>query len=147
MKLTSEKFDLKHSESLVEYAYMKMARNLGIEVPNFELVDVGNGRFWLQQTRFDCTEQGNYHMISACGLLDAPFREPSLDYVELVKATRLLCSVDESRKLVKRALFNFITVNQDDHSKNFAFLADDNDNWSSRHSTTLFTAPRPTKNI
>ncbi|WP_258132704.1 HipA domain-containing protein [Aliivibrio sifiae] len=26
-------------------------------------------------------------------------------------------------------MFNYITVNQDDHSKNFAFLADDNDNW------------------
>lgn len=145
VKLTSEKFDLKHSESLVEYAYMKMARNLGIEVPNFELVDVGDGRSWLQQTRFDCTEQGNYHMISACGLLDAPFREPSLDYVELVKATRLLCSVDESRKLVKRALFNFITVNQDDHSKNFAFLADDNDNWRLSPFYDIVYSPSPYK--
>ncbi|PHM30689.1 type II toxin-antitoxin system HipA family toxin [Xenorhabdus innexi] len=130
IKLTSEKFSLKYSESLVEYAYMTMARNVGIEVPDFELLDAGNGRFWLQQTRFDCCPaQGRYHMISACGLLDAPFREPSLDYVDLAKVTRHLCGVQEARKLVKRALFNYLTVNQDDHTKNFAYLADDDDNW------------------
>ena len=143
IKLTSEKFELKHSESLVEYAYMTMAKNLGIEVPKFKLIDVGNGQFWLQQHRFDCSAQGQYHMISACGLLDAPFREPSLDYVDLIKATRILCNVDESRKLVKRALFNFITVNQDDHSKNFAFLADDDDNWSLSPFYDIVYSPSP----
>ncbi|USD68190.1 type II toxin-antitoxin system HipA family toxin [Vibrio sp. SCSIO 43136] len=131
VKLTSEKFDLKHSESLVEYCYMQMARNVGIEVPNFDLIDAGNGRFWLEQERFDCTDQGGrLHMISACGLLDAPFREPSLDYVDLVKATRIMCCVTESQKVVQRCLFNYLTVNQDDHSKNFSFLASDSDNWT-----------------
>ncbi|PHM75070.1 type II toxin-antitoxin system HipA family toxin [Xenorhabdus kozodoii] len=129
VKLTSDRFSLKHSESLVEYAYMKMARNVGIEVPDFELLDAGNGRFWLQQMRFDRSEQGCYHMISACGLLDVPFREPSLDYIDLVKVTRLLCGVEEAQKLLKRALFNYLTVNQDDHAKNFAYLSDDSDNW------------------
>ncbi|OTA21198.1 phosphatidylinositol kinase [Xenorhabdus beddingii] len=129
IKLTSDRFYLKHSESLVEYAYMKMAGNVGIEVPDFGLFDAGNGRVWLQQTRFDCSAQGRYHMISASGLLDAPFREPSLDYIDLVKVTRRLCGVKEAQKLVKRALFNYLTVNQDDHAKNFAYLADDADNW------------------
>lgn len=131
VKLTSNKFALQHYESLVEYLYMKIAETVGIEVPRFELIDVGGDRFWLQQHRFDCTpEGGRYHMLSASGLLDASFREPSLDYIELIKATRLLCGVKEAQKLVKRALFNFIMVNQDDHGKNFAFLADDNDTWS-----------------
>lgn len=77
VKLTSEKFDLKHSESLVEYCYMQMARHVGIAVPDFNLIDAGHGRFWLEQERFDCTKQGGrLHMIAACGLLDAPFREP-----------------------------------------------------------------------
>ncbi|MDC9592462.1 type II toxin-antitoxin system HipA family toxin [Xenorhabdus sp. IM139775] len=129
IKLTSDRFSLQHSESLVEYAYMKMARNVGIEVPDFELLAAGNGRFWLQQARFDCSAQGRYHMISACGLLDAPFREPSLDYIDLARVTRHLCGVEEAQKLVKRAFFNYLTVNQDDHAKNFAFLADDTDNW------------------
>jgi serine/threonine-protein kinase HipA len=145
VKLTSEKFDLKHAESLVEYSYMQMASNLGIETPKFELIEAGTGRMWLQQTRFDCTPQGKRHMISACGLLDAPFREPSLDYVDLVKATRLLCGVGEARKLVKRALFNFITVNQDDHSKNVAFLADDDDKWRLSPFYDIVYSPSPYK--
>lgn len=145
IKLTSDKFDLKHSESLVEYAYMKMARNVGIEVPDFALVEVDNGRFWLQQTRFDCTSHGRKHMVSACGLLDAPFREPSLDYIDLIKATRQLCGVKEAQKLVKRALFNYITVNQDDHSKNFAFLADDADSWGLSPFYDIVYSPSPYK--
>lgn len=144
IKLTSAKFALAHVESVVEYLYLQMAQAVGIEVPVFELMEVQPGQFWLQLQRFDCprmpfdsaitsqhqkTSTGRYHMMSACGLLDAPFRQPSLDYVDLIKATRLLCGVVQAQQLTKRALFNFLLVNQDDHSKNFAFLADDNDNW------------------
>ncbi|WP_340069164.1 HipA domain-containing protein [Pseudoalteromonas piscicida] len=50
--------------------------------------------------------------------------------MSLVKATRIMCSVTESQKLVKRCIFNYLTVNQDDHSKNFSFLASDTDNWT-----------------
>lgn len=146
VKLTSEKFDLKHSESLVEYCYMQMARNAGIEVPEFDLIDTGNGRYWLEQERFDCTEQGGrIHMISACGLLDAPFREPSLDYIELLKATRIMCSIRESQKLIKRCMFNYLTGNQDDHSKNFSFLASDSDKWTLSPFYDIVYNPTPYK--
>ncbi|ANE75336.1 type II toxin-antitoxin system HipA family toxin [Dickeya solani] len=130
VKLTSEKFALQHAESQIEYLYMKIARQAGIDVADFELLPVGEGRYWLQQSRFDCVgETGRLHMVSASGLLDASFRAPSLDYVDLIKATRLLCGVTEARKLLHRALFNYLLVNQDDHAKNFSFLADDRDNW------------------
>lgn len=132
IKLTSQKFALQQHESLVEYLYLQMAQTVGIEVPEFELMKIDNHRYWLKLKRFDCSPisaHGRYHMISACGLLDASFREPSLDYVDLIKATRLMCGVTEARKLVKRALFNFLLLNQDDHSKNFTFLADDENQW------------------
>lgn len=97
---------------------MKIARQAGIDVADFELLPVGEGRYWLQQSRFDCVgETGRLHMVSASGLLDASFRAPSLDYVDLIKATRLLCGVTEARKLLHRALFNYLLVNQDDHAK------------------------------
>ncbi|MFB2685804.1 type II toxin-antitoxin system HipA family toxin [Shewanella mangrovisoli] len=145
VKLTSDKFELKHAESLVEFLYLKMANMVGIETPKFELIEASEGRMWLQQTRFDCTPHGKRHMISACGMLDASFREPSLDYVDLVKATRLLCGVGEARKLVKRALFNYLMVNQDDHAKNFAFLADDNDSWQLSPCYDIVYSPSPYK--
>lgn len=64
----------------------------------------------------------------------------------MLKATRILCGVGEARKRVKRALFNFITVNQDDHAKNFAFLADNNE-WQISPYTTLFTVPHHTNSM
>ncbi|WCE32187.1 type II toxin-antitoxin system HipA family toxin [Vibrio sp. SCSIO 43137] len=144
VKLTSDKFDLKHYESLVEYLYMGIAKNLGFEVADFNLLDAGSGHYWLQQSRFDCTEQGGRkHMLSACGLLDAPFREPSLDYVDLIKATRILCGDLASKEMVRRALFNYITVNQDDHSKNFSFIANDDDSWSLSPVYDIVYSPSP----
>lgn len=130
IKLTSEKFALKHAESLIEYIYLNIANSVNIEVPEFELLEAGNSRFWLKQNRFDCVgENGRFHMLSACGMLDASYREPSLDYIDLIKATRILCGVKEAQKITKRALFNYLLCNQDDHSKNFSFLCDDSDQW------------------
>ncbi|MCJ8267951.1 MAG: type II toxin-antitoxin system HipA family toxin [Psychrosphaera sp.] len=144
VKLTSNQFYLKHAESLVEYVYMTMAKDVGIEVADFDLFDAGGGHFWLQQSRFDCVAaHGRYHMISACGLLDAPFREPSLDYVELIRATQKMCGTVEARKLLQRAIFNYLTVNQDDHSKNFAFLADDQNNWRLSPFYDIVYSPSP----
>ncbi len=130
IKLTSEKFDLKHEESLVEFSCMQLANSCNIETPRFELFDAGKGQYWLKQDRFDCVgDKGRLHMISASGLLDASFREPSLDYVDLVKATQIMCGAIEAKKLIKRALFNYFISNQDDHAKNFAFLCSDNGDW------------------
>lgn len=144
IKLTSEKFHLKHAESLVEYVYLRLAKRCGIEVPDFALFDAGKGRFWLQQKRFDCiANNGRLHMISAAGLLDASFRAPSLDYIDLVKATQVMCGPKEAQKMVQRALFNYLTVNQDDHSKNFAFLADDQDKWRLSPFYDIVYSPSP----
>ncbi|KGJ97132.1 type II toxin-antitoxin system HipA family toxin [Thalassotalea sp. ND16A] len=131
IKLTSDKFDLKHDESLVEFCCMTLANQCGIETASFDLLNASNNRYWLRQERFDCVgDKGRLHMISASGLLDASFREPSLDYVDLVKATHVMCGATEAKKVIQRALFNFLICNQDDHAKNFAFLCDDKDNWT-----------------
>ena len=69
-------------------------------------------------------------MHSACGLLDADFRTPSLDYEDLIKASRHLCRSPVVGKLqFRRAMFNLFACNQDDHSKNWAFLQDDAGDW------------------
>lgn len=130
IKLTSDNFYLKHEESLVEFCCMTLANQCGIETADFDLLSANDNRFWLRQERFDCVgDAGRLHMISASGLLDASFREPSLDYVDLVKATRIMCGAKDAKKLIQRALFNYLICNQDDHAKNFAFLCDDKDNW------------------
>ncbi|NQY35106.1 MAG: type II toxin-antitoxin system HipA family toxin [Alteromonadaceae bacterium] len=146
IKLTSEKFDLAHDESLVEYCCMTLANQCDIETAGFDLLEADPNRFWLRQDRFDCIEgNGRLHMISASGLLDASFREPSLDYIDLIKATRMMCGVSEARKLISRALFNYLICNQDDHAKNFAFLCDDSNNWRLSPFYDVVYSPSPYK--
>ena len=144
IKLTSEKFDLAHQESLVEYCCMTLANQCNIDTANFDLFKIAENRFCLRQDRFDCVgDNGRLHMISASGLLDASYREPSLDYIDLIKATRMMCGVNEARKLISRALFNFLICNQDDHAKNFAFLCDDHNNWRLSPFYDVLYSPSP----
>lgn len=144
IKLTSENFYLKHEESLVEFCCMTLANRCGIETAEFELLNGNEGRFWLRQNRFDCVgTKGRLHMISASGLLDASFREPSLDYVDLVKATRAMCGVKDAKNLIQRALFNYLICNQDDHAKNFSYLCDDFNNWKLSPFYDVVYSPTP----
>lgn len=65
------------------------------------------------------------------GLLNADFRMPSLDYEDIIKASKLLCQSPEIGKLqFARAMFNLFAINQDDHSKNWAFMQDDKGVWT-----------------
>lgn len=144
IKFTSTEFLLRHEESLIEAIYMKMAKNIGFSVADFKLFDAGSGRFWLGQKRFDCTDDdGRLHMHSACGLLDANFREPSLDYVDLIKVAKVMCGPKDAQELLKRAIFNFLVCNQDDHAKNWAFLLDDNNQWSISPFYDIVYSPSP----
>ena len=137
VKFTSASLALGHEEGLCEAAYLTLARQAGIAVPEWELIpalEASGAIAWLALKRFDCSasdsSDGRYHLHSACGLLDADFRAPSLDYEDLIKATHILCkSMQAAREQLHRALFNLFAVNQDDHSKNWSFLMDDQGHW------------------
>lgn len=131
IKFTSSSLPLGHEEGICEAAYLTMANNLEMDVPDWKLFSV-NGFSWLALRRFDCTSMGGrYHLQSLCGLLDADYRQPSLDYEDLIKATQVLCQHPAlSQTQFIRAIFNLFSANQDDHSKNWAFLQDDEGQWS-----------------
>lgn len=58
------------------------------------------------------------------------FRTPAVDYETLIKASQILChSPVAGQKQFTRAIFNLFSLNQDDHSKNWAFLQQDNGEW------------------
>jgi serine/threonine-protein kinase HipA len=83
-------------------------------------------------------------MHSACGLLDADFRVPSLDYIDLIKASRHLCKSPAAGQLqFRRAIFNLLAANQDDHSKNWAFLQADNGQWQPAPFYDVTYSPHP----
>ena len=103
---------------------------------------------WLAVKRFDYVVTqfgaGRLHMHSACGLLDADFRTPSLDYLDLVKASRQLCKSPSVGQLqFRRAVFNLLAANQDDHSKNWAFLQSDLGDWNVAPFFDVTFSPHP----
>ncbi|MBR9830382.1 MAG: HipA domain-containing protein [Oceanospirillales bacterium] len=107
-------------------------------------------RAWLAVKRFDWCNTGNgntagrLYMHSACGLLDADYRTPSLDYEDLIKASRQLCKSPAVGQLqFRRAMFNLFACNQDDHSKNWAFLQDDNGRWTPAPFYDVTFSPHP----
>lgn len=130
IKFTSNSLALGHDEGRCEAAYLTMAEKVGITVPRWRL-QAHQQQAWLMVKRFDAPSAlGRLHMHSAAGLLDANFREPSLDYEDLIKVTIKLCqSVAAAKQQFLRALFNWYACNMDDHSKNWAFLQNDEGQW------------------
>ncbi|XXQ67840.1 type II toxin-antitoxin system HipA family toxin [Neisseriaceae bacterium B1] len=135
VKFTSRNLPLGHDEGLCEAVYLHMAAQAGIYTQQWQLLPApaaSGAQAWLAVKRFDWLpeNQGRLHQISAAGLLDADFRLPSLDYGDLIKATKLLTKdTQASQQQFRRAMFNLFAVNQDDHSKNWAFLQQDSGQW------------------
>ena len=150
VKFTSASLPLGHEESLCEAAYLALAREAGIDTPEWRLIPTG-GRAGssaiasLALKRFDCTpDGGRLHMLSLCGLLDADFRAPSIDYEDLIKASQVLCespAVGQSQFV--RAVFNLFALNQDDHTRNWAFLQDDDGRWRPSPCYDVTFSPSP----
>jgi len=107
-----------------EFEYMAAAKAAGLIVPQTKLFE---GKYFGVK-RFDRKKGGGkVFMISACGLLDASHRFPTLDYNSLMALTlELTRDFREAEKMFRLMCFNVFAHNRDDHSKNFAFLFDDN---------------------
>jgi serine/threonine-protein kinase HipA len=71
------------------------------------------------------------HMHTIAGLLHADHREPSLDYESIMKATLSVTKdIRQCAIQFRNAVFNVLSHNRDDHSKNFSFLMDANGLWT-----------------
>ena len=151
IKFTSQNLMLGHDEGLCEAAYLTMAKQAGIDVPQWQLLKPAqtnkknDPKAWLAMKRFDCTDSGGrYHTQSLCGLLDADFRQPSLDYEDCIKASQTLCnSPAVGQQQFIRAMFNLFADNQDDHTKNWSFLMDDNGQWRPAPFYDVTFSPNP----
>lgn len=103
-----------------EYHYNEVARQCGINVPDFKLF---NGRYFASQ-RFDIDAEGNrIHTATAGGLLCISLSNPVLDYSNLLALTGYLTqNLHDVEEMYRRMVFNYLTDNKDDHCKNFSFL-------------------------
>jgi len=102
----------------IEYEYAHLAKKCGIDMPETRLFE---GKYFGVR-RFDRSTSQKIHTISAAGLLNADYREPSLDYESLLNACfHLTRNMEEVVKLFRLMVFNDAIKNMDDHAKNFSF--------------------------
>jgi serine/threonine-protein kinase HipA len=114
----------------IEYAYHLMAVEAGLHVPEARLFPSRKGSGFFGVARFDRQEEKCTHMHTIAGLLHADHRAPSLDYESILKATLFLTrDIRECEKQFRNAVFNVLSHNRDDHSKNFSFLMDGQGTW------------------
>ncbi|MBI5646892.1 MAG: type II toxin-antitoxin system HipA family toxin [Ignavibacteriae bacterium] len=116
----------------IEYAYHLMARAAGIEMCDCRLLEEGGRRHFMTR-RFDRTSAGEkIHMHSLCGLAHLDYNAAGAHGYEqaLLAARRLRLPIKDLEQLVLRMCFNIAARNQDDHTKNIAFLMDRAGRWS-----------------
>ena len=114
----------------IEYAYHLMAQAAGINMMPCRLLEE-NGRAHFMTLRFDRHNGRKIHMQSLCGLAHYDFNSPGAYSYEQAFAVmrRLRLSHADATQQYRRMLFNVIARNQDDHTKNIAFLMNMQGQW------------------
>lgn len=115
----------------IEYAYHLMAEAAGISMTECRLLEEG-GRAHFMTKRFDRTADGEkIHVATLCALDHADFRKPGqYSYAEAFAVMRTLrISRDGAEQFYRRMVFNLVARNQDDHTKNTAFMMDTDGSW------------------
>ena len=116
--------------SVMEYVYSIMARNCGIDIMPCSLLNEGPRKHFMTQ-RFDRVGNHRIHFQSLNGLAHVSYKKPGeYSYAELFGVARKLkLPASAAEQLFRRMVFNVVARNHDDHSKNFAFLFDDQIGW------------------
>jgi len=113
----------------IEYAYYKMAKDCGIDMMNSILLNEGRYSHFMTQ-RFDRTEVGekiHAQTMAAIGHLD---RDSRCSYEQGFQIMRKLnLPYSELEQFFKRMVFNVMSRNHDDHTKNHSFLMNRNGEW------------------
>jgi serine/threonine-protein kinase HipA len=130
----------------VEMAYYNMAKACGIEMMESQLLEE-NGRAHFMTKRFD-REGGNtkHHIQTFCAMQHFDFNNvTSYSYEQLFQTMRILrLPYPQAEQLFKRMVFNVISRNCDDHTKNFAFRLKEKENtWELAPAYDICHAYRP----
>jgi serine/threonine-protein kinase HipA len=115
----------------IELSYYKMALASGIEMAESRVFNSVEGNSYFGTKRFDRIGNDKLHMLSAAGLFHDDYEYSIIDYGNLIFQTKKLTnSTQAAQQMFRRAVFNVLAHNRDDHSKNFAFLMDVDGVWS-----------------
>jgi len=116
---------------LIEYAYHRMAQEAGLDMAQCRLIEEG-GRSHFMTRRFDRTDNGEkIHMQSLAAIAHLDHQRPAAHSYEQAMQVieRLGLPMEALEQQFRRMVFNVVARNQDDHTKNIAFLMDKKGVW------------------
>ena len=114
----------------IEQVYADMARACDINMPESRHFALGNNLAAFGVARFDREQGQRVPVQSLAAALHVNFREPSIDYVTVLRIVRLFTRDErEVLKAFRQCVFNVIFNNQDDHAKNFALRMGSDMQW------------------
>jgi serine/threonine-protein kinase HipA len=115
----------------IEYVYHQMAVKAGIEMSPCHLLKEGSRAHFMTR-RFDRGLDGaRIHMQSLCAIGHYDFNAPGAYSYEqaLSVIQRLNLGYPIMGEMFRRMVFNVVARNQDDHTRNIAFLMDPDGHW------------------
>ncbi|KAA9134090.1 type II toxin-antitoxin system HipA family toxin [Marinihelvus fidelis] len=116
---------------LLEYSYYQVARECGIDISECQLLEE-NGRHHFMTRRFDRTEDGKKRFVQSLGALAHfdYYESGHYSYEQLFMTMKQLdMPMQDIEEQYRRAVFNIVGCNQDDHVKNFGFIMNPDGRW------------------
>lgn len=138
--IDSEEFLAKYSvsqdrrrEPLIEYACMKMASDLGLNVPEIQLNRIHQKDVFLIK-RFDRENNSKQHFISCLSLCNWEENDyPAWSYISYVENLKKIISSQhiqqDLKELYRRIAFNIAVNNDDDHPRNHGVIHTSETGW------------------
>lgn len=128
---TPEEFGRSFEMGRVEYAYYLMARNAGLEMMECRLLEE-NGRAHFLTKRYDRIRNDKVHVLSLAGIGHYGWNPVgTVGYEDAFYVMRELgLPYPEQEQQFRRMVFNALTRNVDDHTKNISYMMDKEGTWS-----------------
>jgi len=129
--VSDTQFGSSHGFGRVEYAYYLMAKDCNVQMMDCELLEE-NGRAHFMTKRFDrdCHDT-KHHIQTFCGIQHFDYNNLyAYSYEQLFQTMRILkMTYPEAEQMFRRMVFNVMSTNYDDHTKNFSFRLKQGGRW------------------
>lgn len=114
----------------IEAAYAAMALAAGLNLSAHRLIPAKTGPGYFATRRFDRPAPGlRLHMVSLSGVIEARPSLPS-SYDTFLRATHAITRhADDVAAAFRRMVFNVVSCNRDDHTRQHSFLMSERGDW------------------
>jgi len=114
----------------VEHAYYRMASECGIDMSECRLLETGKGIHFMTK-RFDREREEKVHVQTLNAMAHYDFTEPAAhSYEQLFSVMKKIgLPAADAAEMFRRAAFNVIMMNNDDHTKNISFMLRRGEGW------------------